>query len=102
MEKTETINQYELMLILDAGSSADVKEGVAKETSAIIEKNGGKVTSSEVWMEKNKFAVPINKKKEGTYHLIKFDAEGSVIDKVEPLIKLDEKILRFSVINVEK
>lgn len=102
MEQNETIRKYELVVIVDARLTNDDKEEVRKQSSEIIEKSGGKVINSQLWLEKQKFTFEIKKCTEGTYYLINFSGQGEVVEKVRAALKLNEKILRFAVMQVEK
>jgi small subunit ribosomal protein S6 len=101
MEKNELTRKYELVVIVDAKLTNEVKETVRKEVADLIEKRGGKVINSQVWLEKHKFTFLIKKCSEGTYYIINFEGEGEIISKLKPKLKLNEKILRFDFIKVE-
>lgn len=101
MEKTKLIQKYELMLIIDAHLTKEDKDNIIKEIDNEIVKFGGKVVNSQVWFEKQKFTFDINKKTEGTYHLINFEADKSVNAKLNASLRLNEKILRSLILEVE-
>jgi small subunit ribosomal protein S6 len=100
MEKNETLRKYELVVIVDAKQSNDVKESVRKEVTNAITKRGGKVINSQIWLEKHKLTFPIKKCSEGTYYIINFEGKSEIIEKVQPSLKLNEKILRFEFIKI--
>ena len=101
MEKSELLKKYELVVIVDARLTAETKEAVRKEVVDEINKRGGKVINSQVWLEKHKFTFLIKKCSEGTYYVINFEGEGDIIEKIRPALKLNEKILRFEFIKTE-
>lgn len=101
MEKNELIRRYELILIIDAKLTNETKEAVRKEVTDLINKQGGKVINSQVWLEKHKFTFEIKKCGEGTYYVVNFEGESDIIEKVRPGLKLNEKILRFEFIKIE-
>lgn len=101
MVKSETLRKYELVVIVDARLSADEKESVLKEAAEVVNKNGGKVINSQIWLEKHKFSFKMKKSNEGTYYLINFEGEGDVSEKVRAALRMNEKLLRFAVVNVE-
>lgn len=94
--ENEKTNKYEMVVIVDAALNNDEKESIKSSVADAIAKAGGKVISSDVWLEKQKFTFEIKKCNEGTYYLIKFEGEGSVPEKVKSVLKLNEKILRFA------
>ena len=97
MDKSELNQKYELVLILDAKLNADEKEAVAKEVSGLINRYGGKVINSRVWIERHKLTFPIKKRQEGSYYLVNFEGEGSIVKKLDTDLRIHEKVLRFSV-----
>lgn len=98
MENTETIHKYELVVIVDAASTAQQKDEVLNSVAKSIEKFDGKVINSEVWMEKQKFTFEIKNRREGTYYLVKFESDGAQNKELNQALRLNEDILRFSVI----
>ena len=92
------MNKYELMVIVDAQIPADQKDQVFKQTLEAVTKGGGKVTNNQVWLDKHKMAFQIKKCREATYSLVKFESAADVIDRIKQTLRLNEKILRFSVI----
>jgi len=101
MEKSALTRKYELVVIVDAKLADDVKETIRKEVADVINKCGGKVINSQVWLEKHKLTFSIKKCSEGTYYLINFEGPSEVVGKVRPLLRLNEKILRFDIIKLE-
>ena len=100
MSKVETIRKYELVVIVDAKLSNEEKEGIRKEITDVVNKAGAKVINSQVWLEKNRFTFRIKKRTEGTYYLINFEADGASADKIRPVLRLNERVLRFEITKV--
>ena len=101
MENNELVRKYELVVIVDARLANEEKESILNGVKEAIAKAGGKVTNSEVWLEKHKFTFLIKKCAEGTYYLVNFEAEAAVIEEIRTSLKLNDKILRFLIIKVE-
>lgn len=101
MENSEQSRKYELVVIVDAKLSGDAKEAVRKNVTDLINKHGGKVINSQVWLEKHRFTFEIKKCHEGSYYIINFEGDGSIVEKMKPTMRLNEKILRFVFIKVE-
>ena len=95
------MNNYELMIIVNAQMPQDAKENIFKQAVDVVAKAGGKVLNSIIWLEKHKFAFKIKHCWEGTYYLIKFESAASLVDKIKPLLRLNETILRFAIIRAE-
>jgi len=101
MEKNEQMRKYELVVIVDVKLTSETKETVRKEVTDLVNKHGGKVINSQIWLEKHKFTFEIKKCNEGTYYIINFEGGSEVVEKIRPALKLNEKILRFIFIKVE-
>lgn len=99
--KTETLRKYELMIIVDAKLANEEKETARREATEIVTKAGGNIINSQVWLEKQKFSFAIKKCTEGTYYLINFEGEGAVIGPIRSDLRLNERILRFTVMKVD-
>ena len=101
MSTTAIISKYEIMMILDAKVAQEEKDSIIKEVVDTIQKSGGKVINNQVWMEKHKLTFRIKKRTEGTYHLTNFESEGPNLIKIQTVLRLNERVLRFIIINVE-
>ena len=101
MEKNELKKKYELVIIVDAKLTNESKETVRKEVTELVNKHGGKVINSQIWLEKHKFTFEIEKCTDGTYYIVNFEGGSDVVNKMKPLLKLNEKILRFIFIKAE-
>ena len=102
MEQQEFINKYELIIIIDGKLSNDDKKAIAQEAGDMINKAGGKVINNQLWLEKHKLTFFIKKRGEGTYYLINFECGGLKVEKIRSALKLNEKILRFSIMKAEE
>jgi small subunit ribosomal protein S6 len=101
MEKNELVAKYELVVIVDAKLTQDVKESIRKEVAEIISKHDGRVINSQVWLEKQRLTFQIKKCGEGTYYLVNFEAKPEAVENIHSLLKLNEMVLRFAVIKPE-
>ena len=96
-----SMNQYETVFILTPVlSDEQMKEAVGKFIG-IITDNGGKIVNEESWGLK-KLAYPIEKKTTGFYQLVEFEADPTVIAKLEVNYRRDERVLRFLTLKQEK
>ena len=95
------MNQYETVFILTPVLSDDqMKEAVNKFKDVLV-KAGAEIISEENWGLK-KLAYPIQKKTTGFYQLVEFEADPTVIAKLEVNYRRDERILRFLTLKQEK
>lgn len=95
------LNHYETVFITTPVlSEIQVKEAVEKFKAAITN-NGGNIEHEEAWGLR-KLAYPIQKKTTGFYHLIQFEAEGTLVEKLETAYRRDEKVIRFLTFRLDK
>ena len=95
------LNNYETVFITTPVlSEIQVKEAVEK-FKAVITENGGNIEHEEAWGLR-KLAYPIQKKTTGFYHLIQFEGEGTLVDKLETSYRRDEKVIRFLTFRLDK
>ncbi len=97
MVKNELVRKYELMVIIDGKLPNEEKEAIGKSVSEAVVKGGGRIVNSQVWLDKHKLTFKIKKCGEGLYYLVNFEADSSSIGKIEPILRLNEKILRYLV-----
>ena len=91
------MNKYELMYILVNSASDEEKDAMIEKINTLITKNGGVVESVDKIGNK-KLAYEINKKHEGYYVLVNFNAEASVPAVLTSTLRITEGVLRFIVV----
>jgi small subunit ribosomal protein S6 len=67
----------------------------------LLENAGAKIINEEVWGLK-KLAYQIQHKSTGFYNLLEYEAEPSVIDKLETEFRRDESVMRFLTVTLDK
>ncbi|MFA5088874.1 MAG: 30S ribosomal protein S6 [Candidatus Omnitrophota bacterium] len=95
------MSKYELMIIVNAALTQEEREKIFTEATDTVVKSGGKLINSQVWLEKNKLAFIMKKATHGTYYLITFESPSSSISKIRQVLKMNEGILRFLIVNVK-
>ena len=94
-------NHYETVFIITPVlSDVQMKEAVDKFKSILTEQ-GAAIVNEENWGLR-KLAYPIQKKSTGFYQLLEFDAEPSVIEKLEVNFRRDERVIRFLTFKMDK
>ena len=95
------MNHYETVFILTPVlSDVQMKEAVEK-FKTILTEQGAVIVNEENWGLR-KLAYPIQKKTTGFYSLLEFDAEPSVIAKLEIQFRRDERVIRFLTFRMDK
>ena len=94
-------NRYETVFILTPVLSEDQTKEAVKKFKDLVKKGRGKVYHEESWGMR-KLAYPIQKKSSGFYHLIEFESETPLIDKLETEYRRDERVIRFLTVAMDK
>ncbi|GAB6282403.1 MAG: hypothetical protein STSR0008_11480 [Ignavibacterium sp.] len=95
------VNTYETAIIIN-GSLEDTQiEKTIEKVKNILAQHNCKIIDIENWNRK-RLAYMINKQKIGYYVFFRFEAPSDFIINLERLLKLDETILRFLTIKLEK
>ena len=95
------MNHYETVFILTPVlSDAQMKEAVEK-FEGVIKDAAGTIVNEEIWGLR-KLAYPIQKKSTGFYTLLEFDADPTVVKKLETQFRRDERVIRFLTFRLDK
>ena len=92
---------YETTFIVNASLDDHQIDVVIDKVKDLIVKNGGEIRELVKWGRK-RFAYTIKKKNNGFYVVIEFAAGGDVIAKLERHYFLDENILRYLSLVLDK
>ena len=88
-----TVTTYEILLMLDPEGAEAHQDDLIARVRDLVEKGGGTWQSHDAW-GRRRLAYPIAKKEEGVYHLLVFDADGTTLDEVSRVLKIDDAVLR--------
>ena len=95
------MKKYELLFLIDSSIENEKIDEVVAKISDVIKNNGGNVTELNNWGKK-KTAYEVNKKWEGFYSLINFEAPAELIKELERVLRIDERVMKFLVIKVDE
>ena len=98
---TSARKSYETTYIVNASLEDSQIESAINHVAEIIERNGGAITATNRWGRK-RLAYPIEKKNNGYYVNVEFNGPGQMIGQLERAYALDENILRFLTIQLDK
>jgi small subunit ribosomal protein S6 len=94
-------NIYETTFIVNAGLDDPQIDAVIEKVRELIVKNNGEIVELVKWGRK-RFAFPIKKKNNGFYVLCMFKSAGDLVARLERHYILDENIIRFLIIAMDK
>ncbi len=92
---------YESIIIINATLEDAQIEAEVEKVKDFITKNGGEMRALEKW-GRRRLAYAIKKKNNGYYALYEFKAPGDIIAKLERLYLLNENIIRFLTVELNK
>jgi small subunit ribosomal protein S6 len=92
---------YETTFIVNASLDDHQIDAIIEKVKDLITKNGGEIREFVKWGRK-RFAYPIKKKNNGFYVVIEFAAGGDLVAKLERHYFLDENILRYLSLVLDK
>ncbi len=98
---SNTSRLYETTFIVNASLDDAQVEAVIARVQETITKNGGTIQAVNKWGRK-RLAYPINKRTNGFYVNVEFEAPGTVLAFLERSYQLDEMVLRNLTIALDR
>ena len=95
------MRRYELMLVLRPDVADDRSQAVIDRTTRQIVASGGQIVKVAPW-GRRRLAYPIDRHREGSYHIVLFDAPGEAVTELERGLLITEEVLRHLVTRVER
>jgi small subunit ribosomal protein S6 len=95
------MRRYELMLVIRPDVADDRSQAVIDRTTRQVVAGGGQIVKVSPW-GRRRLAYPIDRHREGSYHIVLFEAPSSVIVELERGLLITEEVLRHLVTRVER
>ena len=95
------MRRYELMLVLRPDVADDRSQALIDRTTRQIVSDGGQIVKVAPW-GRRRLAYPIDRYREGSYHIVLFDAPSPAIAELERGLLITEEVLRHLVTRVER
>jgi small subunit ribosomal protein S6 len=95
------MRRYELMLVIRPDVADDRSQAVIDRTTRQLVASGGQIVKVAPW-GRRRLAYPIDRHREGSYHIILFEAPGEAITELERSLLITEEVLRHLVTRVER
>jgi small subunit ribosomal protein S6 len=95
------MRRYELMLVLRPDAPDDRAQAVIDRTTRQIATSGGQIVKVAPW-GRRRLAYPIQRYREGSYHIVLFEAPAEAITELEHGLLITEEVLRHLVVRVER
>lgn len=91
--------KYEVMFIINPTLEDAAKDVVVEKVQEIINADGT-VANVDVWGMR-KLAYPIQKKNEGYYVVVEFDASADLPKELDRRLRISDDVMRHIIINKE-
>jgi small subunit ribosomal protein S6 len=95
------MRRYELMLVLRPDVADDRSQAVIDRTTRAIVGAGGQIVKVAPW-GRRRLAYPIDRQREGSYHIILFEAPAEAVAELERSLVITEELLRHLITKVER
>lgn len=87
------MRRYELMLVIRPDVPDDKSQAVIDRTTRQITAAGGQILKVAPW-GRRRLAYPIDRYREGSYHIVLFAAPGDALVELEHNLQITEEVLR--------
>jgi len=94
------MRRYELMLVLRPDAPEERIQVVLEKATRQLTEAGGQIVKAAPW-GRRRLAYPIDRYREGSYHILHFDAPAEAIVDLERTLLITEEVLRHLVVRVE-
>ena len=95
------MRRYELMLVVRPDVPDDRGQAVIDRTTRQLVTAGGQIVKVAPW-GRRRLAYPIDRHREGSYHIVVFEAPPEAIAELERTLLITEDVLRHLVTRVER
>ena len=95
------MRRYELMLVIRPDVADDKSQALVDRTTRGIVASGGQIVKVAPW-GRRRLAYPIDRHREGSYHIILFEAPSDAIVELEHTLQITEEVLRHLITRVER
>ena len=95
------MRRYELMLVLRPDVADDKSQAIVDRTTRGIVAAGGQIIKVAPW-GRRRLAYPIDRHREGSYHIILFEAPSDAIVELEHTLLITEEVLRHLITRVDR
>ncbi len=87
------MRNYETTILVRSTAARTDYDGTIALVRGIYESEGASFSEFDKW-EERKLAYPIDKRDDGSYHLLSFGANAETLDEVSRVLKIDDNVMR--------
>jgi small subunit ribosomal protein S6 len=97
----QAVRRYELMLVLKPDAPDERAAAVIDRTTRYVVAAGGQIVKVAPW-GRRRLAYPIDRYRDGSYHIVVFEAPAEAIAEMERSLHITEEVLRYLVTRAVK
>lgn len=95
------MRKYEIMVLVDSDIDERQVPGLIEKHLEAITAGGGTVDNVDHW-GRRRLAYDINKKSEASYTVVQVSCDPALVQEMDRLMSIDERIVRTKVLRLEK
>ncbi len=95
------MRRYELMIVLRADLPEDRLQATLERVIRAVAGSGGQIVKVSPW-GRRRLAYEIEHQRDGSYHIVVFEAEPPFVQELERSLLISEEVLRFLVTRIER
>ena len=95
------MRRYELMMVLRADLPEDRLQSTLERVIRAVAGSGGQIVKVSPW-GRRRLAYELDHQRDGSYHIVVFEAEPPFVQELERSLLISEEVLRFLVTRVER
>lgn len=95
------MRMYETIFIVKPDLGDEETKGLTAKVQDVVDSMKGDFRRLEDWGAR-KLSYPISKYNRGRYYYLRFDGDASLIAELERRLRLDDRVLRYQSVKLEK
>jgi small subunit ribosomal protein S6 len=95
------MRRYELMLVMRPDTPDEQVDAIVDKATRSVTADGGQIVKRSPW-GRRRLAYPIGQQREGSYHILLFDAPATAVLELERGLNISEDVMRHLVTRVER
>lgn len=95
------MRRYELMMVLRADLPEDRLQSIIERVIRSVVAGGGQIVKVSPW-GRRRLAYEIGHQRDGSYHIIVFEAEPTIVAELERSLLISEEVLRHLITRIER
>ncbi|MEX2546190.1 MAG: 30S ribosomal protein S6 [Chloroflexota bacterium] len=95
------MRRYELMLVMRPDAPDEQVDTIVDKATKSVTTAGGQIVKRSPW-GRRRLAYPIGQHREGSYHILLFDAPPTAVLELERGLNITEEVMRHLVTRVER